>query len=247
MDAALASLRAAHPWPSRRPPSGSPLQGWLGDGNKRMLEALLPRGPCVVVELGSWLGLSARFMLERRPQATLVCVDTWEGSVEHKAEARHQAHLPTLHASFLHNLWDLRGRVVPVRAFSWDGLEEVARHGVRPDLVYVDASHETPDVLRDLATALRLFPDAILMGDDWRWRSVRRAVVPFARRNGLWIRTDGNCFRLEPSAGRRPPALHYAATVAGAAVRRAARKADRRVVWPVVRRLRRRAPARAAP
>jgi hypothetical protein len=38
-----------------------------------------------VLEIGSWEGLSSFFILSEIPNAYLTCVDTWEGSVEHKS------------------------------------------------------------------------------------------------------------------------------------------------------------------
>jgi hypothetical protein len=55
--------------------------------------------------------------------------------------------------------------------------------GIEPDLVYVDASHETSDVIRDVETALGLFPNSQIIGDDWDWESVRRAVQDIVCRN----------------------------------------------------------------
>ena len=231
----IAALRLSHPWPAERPADPVPLSGWLGEGNKRLLRrAIAEVRPRVIVELGSWLGLSARFLAEAAPDATILCVDTWEGGEEHHRSSQFRPVLGRLHGSFIAHLWPHRDRVVPVRGRSWDGMQAIHDHGVAADLVYIDASHETPDVLRDLETARRLFPDAVLTGDDWSWPSVRRAVIPFARRHRMRVVRDGNAYLLAANAA--PGRLHYAALRAGTVWK----GVDRAAVWPLVRRIRRR-------
>ena len=83
----------------------------------------------------------------------------------------------------------------PMRTDTLTGMQAIHDAGVRPDLIYVDASHAYKDVLQDLETAKRLFPDAHLFGDDWWWvGSVRKAVKRFAVDNGFEIRHHGNCW-----------------------------------------------------
>jgi hypothetical protein len=124
--------------------------------------------------------------------------------------------VPRSHDSFLANLWPHKDRVVPVRSLSWEGLAEVHAAGVKVDVVYVDASHETDDVRRDIETALRLFPGAAIVGDDWKRTSVRAAVEPVAAEHGLRIAIDGNGFRL----ARTSPADARPAAPTGAPRRR---------------------------
>ncbi|NUQ65213.1 MAG: hypothetical protein HUU20_22330 [Pirellulales bacterium] len=45
-----------------------------------------------------------------------------------------------------------------------EGLQRVGEAGLEPDLVYIDADHRYESVVKDLTTALDLFPRAILVG-----------------------------------------------------------------------------------
>ncbi len=235
MTSAIEKLRSRHPWPSQKPASIRPVEGWLDHGNKRVLARSLSPATRVVVELGSWLGLSARYLAEKAPNAVVVCVDTWQGSREHTSDDALRDLVARLYDSFLGNTWDLRNRIVPIRALSWDGLEEVHAAGVRPDLIYVDASHAKEDVERDLETAIRLFPDAVLLGDDWSWASVRAGVLAVAGRCQRRIRVSHNCYEVLPaSAG--PPTMGYRFRLS---VQIAWRVLDQQCIWPVVRVLRR--------
>lgn len=197
---ALARLVAAFPWPSQRPEhAGFPerTQGWLRDGARAALASALSEHTRVVVELGAWLGLSTRFMLERAPNATVISIDTWAGSPEHFDDEEWREMLPTLYEAFLSLNWEHRERIVPLRRSSVEGLAVVAAHGVDPDVIYVDACHEYEAVLEDLETSYRLFPRAEIVGDDYDWLGVRQAIDQFSARHGFVIVRSGVGWRMK--------------------------------------------------
>ncbi len=195
----LAALRKRYPWPDAMPEVAPDDHGWFQDCNARLLNRFLGPRTELIVELGSWLGKSARFMLAAAPHATVVCVDHWQGSPECQRPRPDGAmqKLPRLYETFLRNMWDWRDRVAPLRAATIEGLNEVNRLGLRPDLVYVDAGHDYQSVLADVTTALDLFPAAQIVGDDWLYYAgVRRAVTELARARGLRTCLDGNAWAL---------------------------------------------------
>jgi hypothetical protein len=187
--AALRRLAEAHAWPGQRPEDAAPgeEQGWLGAGTDLMLARSLSPATKVVVELGAWLGLSTRHIANLAPHATVVSIDHWQGSPEHKAQERFQKLLPRLYETFQARCWDYRDRIVPLRMSTLEGLRAVADAGVQPELVYVDAEHSYEAVSAELALARQLFPRAALAGDDYDWQGVRQAVDQFARRHGLVV------------------------------------------------------------
>src|SRR5262245_53400051 len=103
--------------------------------------------------------------------------------------------LPTLHETFLAMNWAYRDRVTPLHMTTPEGLRTLAQHGLAPDLIYFDAEHTTEAVFDDLETASRLFPDAVLVGDDYDEPRVRAAVERFADRHGLSVETVGDEWR----------------------------------------------------
>ncbi|MHB8633081.1 MAG: class I SAM-dependent methyltransferase [Thermoplasmatota archaeon] len=207
------------------------MQGWFGGGNARLLEREL-RGKRLVLELGSWMGLSTTFLAQNAAPATILAVDHWQGSVEHHTDPKFAALVPSLFDCFLQNLWEFRARVVPVRATTWQGMALLAAEGVTPDLVYVDASHEEPDVLRDLQAVGAFFPNAAVVGDDWRWKGVRRAVRRYAKLQGAIIEVDENSWMLHP------PGSGYGVGARAANVAKRVEAGLRRAAWPLVRTVR---------
>lgn len=195
----LAELRRRYPWPDTMPDVQPDDHSWFQQCNARLLRRFLGPQTELIVELGSWLGCSARFMLKAAPNATLICIDHWKGSPRHQQSCRNAVKdkLPRLYETFLRNMWPWRQRVVPLRADTADGMRELAGIGLTPDLVYVDANHDYQNVLADVGTALELFPSAQVAGDDWIYfDGVRRAVGELARARGLRIVREENAWAL---------------------------------------------------
>ena len=201
VEAPLDRLRQAHPWPDRRPDVPEDWHGWLQPGTAWMLSSHLGPATRLVVECGSWLGLSARTILRAAPRAVLVCCDHWQGSPEHQPGTQHDdwsRRLATLHETFLRNLWRWRDRVIPVRADSLDGLAEVRDAGLVPELVYLDGEHSFDRVSRELAFLAEHWPLAVVVGDDYSELEVARAAHAHAQQTGRSMISNGSSFCFEP-------------------------------------------------
>ena len=65
----------------------------------------------------------------------------------------------------------------------------IAEAGLQAEVIYIDASHEEPDVTADLNAYWPLVkPGGILYGDDWDWEGVEKAVRAFAIQQHVQIR-----------------------------------------------------------
>jgi hypothetical protein len=190
-EAGLAELRKTYPWPDQRPrkPDAKP-HGWFSGDNQKALAKLLTPDTKIVVELGSWFGLSAQFIARHAPKATIICIDHWKGSAEHHRRPDWKELLPKLYDGFLSNLWQYRDRVIPFKTSTLHGMTKLFNLGVIPDLVYVDAAHDEQSVEADIKTALRYFPNAEILGDDWMHFSVQLGVIRAAK--GLYLRVPDN-------------------------------------------------------
>lgn len=200
---ALRELRRRNPWPAVQPNLPHNDHGWFGDGNKRAMRALLAKTkPRCVLEVGSWLGLSARFVLDHSA-AHVACVDLWDDvavdtgmlSVAGLDASR------TLWDQFVANNWQHRERLTPIRTTTVAGIQRAREVGLLPDLVYIDASHERVDFEADLAAAVQCFPAARLCGDDWNWggptnHTIQPAVTALANARGLPVVVDGEFWQI---------------------------------------------------
>lgn len=193
----LQQLRSRYPYPATPPPVEPLLQGWLAPECAERLRLSLGPEAGVVVELGAWLGVSTLHLARCAPAATVVTIDHWRGSAEHQVPD-YRTLLPTLYERFLVNTFPLRDRIIPVRRHTLEGLVELHSLAIAPDLIYVDASHEYESVRADLNYCLALFPSARIVGDDWTWQGVRRAVIDVMKEHtGRHLHHDGTCWWLE--------------------------------------------------
>lgn len=177
------------------------MQGWNWDS--RIFERLVRElDPTNVVEVGTWKGMSAMKLYKamqsiKLPVAgkdwTLWCCDTWLGGIEHmEGEAfgglfRTEHGYPQLYRQFLSNMQH-EGclehlRTVPntsVNCARW-----LQRRKLRAELVYIDASHESPDVYHDLSEFWKLVPfGGVMFGDDFGYGPVSHDVHRFCREVG---------------------------------------------------------------
>jgi predicted O-methyltransferase YrrM len=174
-------------------------QGWYQNGPS--MEWLIRRGNVkTVIEVGSWLGLSTRHIAKTLPEDGIVyAVDHWLGSPN---EDNSVFDMANLYRQFLSNVIHekLTHKIIPIKMPS----REAARFlTVKPDLVYIDATHEFTQVMLDL---ILWFPfvkgHGVLCGDDYFWGSdypgpVKRAVDKFAQENNLIVHDDGWMWYLE--------------------------------------------------
>ena len=167
--------------------------------------------PRNIIEVGTWLGLSATRFVQALQQAGLeghvLCVDTWLGAremwddgtsqdswqfpprdLDRYNELRLQNGYPQLYYQFLANICHLglQDRITPFPQTSLIAARLLKSYGVQADLVYIDGSHDTEDVLSDLRSYWPLVKEGgILLGDDLFWDSVQKAAMMFAMENYL--------------------------------------------------------------
>jgi predicted O-methyltransferase YrrM len=149
------------------------------DKSKAVWNQLLPEmNPSRVLEIGSYEGASACFLIDKigaqRP-LEIHCVDTWDGGIEHKSS---NTDMNSVESRFFHNTRlsvassqnkiDLRIH----KGFSDIELCKLLANGKEGyfDFIYVDGSHQAPDVLCDAVLAFRLLKvGGHLIFDDYLW------------------------------------------------------------------------------
>ncbi|MFO0865022.1 MAG: hypothetical protein U0744_10285 [Gemmataceae bacterium] len=147
----------------------------------------VPPSSKLVVELGSWTGLSTRFLAEPAPQATIVSVDPSNGTEEHRSDPKFAALLPKLFDAFQSRCWPWRDRLIPMRMSSLDGLHAIAAAGLAPDVIFFHAKRAIEQLSAELIAARDRFPKAMLCGGGYDRPDIRRAVAEFARGEGMSV------------------------------------------------------------
>ncbi len=169
----------------------------------RLEELIKSRNVKIIVEVGCWLGESTRHMASLLPSGGKVyAVDHWNGSVEHQlGQPFYSPVLHNLYERFLSNVIyaELTDKIVPIRLESLCAakLFEDRELFEKPDLIYIDASHDFASVMADIRAWYPFVQGhGILCGDDWHYGPIVLAVAKFAREKGLDIEVDGGCWSL---------------------------------------------------
>ncbi len=222
----LDNLRRDNPWPNFPYGDHAPFHLALdcnGDGGREIIfKAIHDNDITLMVEVGCFLGGSALHWLQCKPDLTLIGVDPWENSwanyVEQMANdanmMRHVVHLPDdevtriadlirKYGNFsvaMNNLRLYKERFIPVRRYSPEALKYLSDRNVPLEMIYIDAFKHRDD----LDTALSLFPDAVLCGDDWLWPDetgemvMQRNIKEFALEHGFEIEDSRQSWVLHP-------------------------------------------------
>ncbi|MDX2143832.1 MAG: class I SAM-dependent methyltransferase [Rhodospirillaceae bacterium] len=142
---------------------------------------LLPSfAPRKYLEIGSYEGRSACYIIDRfsaDASLDIHCIDTWEGGVEHgkvamgDVERRFDANIALARQSAKHP-----AHVTKHKKRSHVALAELMTtgHALSFDVVYIDGSHQAPDVLADAVLSFPLLRvDGLMIFDDYLWSEDR--------------------------------------------------------------------------
>lgn len=123
--------------------------------------------PVQALEIGCYEGRATLWLLEKiltHPEARIVCVDTFEGSDEHKELgldfSKTEEHFRQNTARWRDKIWLCKGR-------SETFLRQLE---ARFDIVFIDGSHNAWDVLTDAVLAWPLLRQGgVMIFDDYGW------------------------------------------------------------------------------
>ena len=172
------------------------LQGWGSDSPvfKTIIERLQPE---IVIEVGTWKGASAihisNLLKSNGIEAAVFCVDTWLGDSSHWYRPEWRSHLqlkngfPNFYYQFLANVMKNghEDMIIPIPQSSRSACNWFRQIDLKPDVVYLDGSHDEADVYLDCLDYWELLaPNGVLFGDDYGGimnQGVKRAVDKFCQ------------------------------------------------------------------
>ena len=145
---------------------------WAGNHFFYWAELLdgLREKPVRILEIGSWEGRSALFFLNYLPKSRIVCIDPFEGNMEHQLDPYFRELALKSEAQFDHNLAGFAGRVEKIKGSSTTVLPELGVAERRFDLAYIDGSHMAADAYSDATLTWPMMePGGIVIFDDYEW------------------------------------------------------------------------------
>lgn len=129
------------------------------------------------MEIGSWQGQSAVFLLSYFEKANMTCVDTWAGADEHKAyqESNYEI-LSKVEKVFDANLSEYGDRHTKYRGTSYQYFNDYFEIE-KFDLIYIDGSHHSDDVMVDAIKSFEMLKvGGLMIFDDYFWQYYSRAI-----------------------------------------------------------------------
>ena len=183
--------------------------GWLHNSNQRLLSrAIKTLKPKIVLELGTWLGTSTKFMLEQDPNLIIICVDHWKGGFTIKDNLENKDKLSyedkkindilkkdILYETFIKNIWKFRNRIIPFRIDGREAIKIISKNKIPIDLIYLDMDHEYEPVFNDLEIIEKYLPNINIIGDDLKFHEgVGKAVYKFLKNKKFKLELDQNSY-----------------------------------------------------
>lgn len=180
------------------------MQGWNCESSifQRLVSSI---EPCTIVEVGTWKGMSAMKLYKAAQKVSkyfrLICIDTWLGGIEHMDNMPYgnlfsKKHgYPQLYYQFLSNMQhnDCMEHLHVVPNTSINGARWLSAQGLTADLIYIDGSHESPDVYYDISKYYDILDtDGIMFGDDCNYPPVRADLNRFCAENNIEYRIEEN-------------------------------------------------------
>jgi len=171
------------------------VDGWFLPCNAELCSQFLSPNTRCVLELGSWLGMSTRWLLDYASNAHVIAIDHWRGSPENQNNSVVQ----TVYERFLSNCKQYNDRLTPLRMSTQEGIELLQREGLRPDMVFIDAGHDYDSAKADIRACLRF--NCPLVGDDFNpydWLGVTKAVWEVAKDNNFTVKFKFKAWSIDP-------------------------------------------------
>jgi predicted O-methyltransferase YrrM len=165
---------------NQSPSSYSFTNEWFRSTAKPVWDQIIPQlKPQRILEIGSFEGASTCYLIDTlagERDIELHCIDTWEGGIENKEAG---VDMDSVEARFDANLSIARSRAQKTVTFhkhknlSTFALASLLTDPLKRgsfDFVYVDGSHQAPDVLADAVLAFGLLRiGGVMAFDDYLW------------------------------------------------------------------------------
>lgn len=148
-------------------------QDWFTQNSKYWERHIVPKlagKSCLnFLEIGCFEGRATVWMMENilaDPTSKITVIDTFEGSTEHQGSG---VDVSQIEALFLSNIEPYKEKVTVHKGYS-----QLVLRKFEPkesyDLIYIDGSHHSVDVLEDAVLSFRLLKKGgILVFDDYTW------------------------------------------------------------------------------
>lgn len=151
----------------------------------------------LVLEIGSWEGLSSYFILDNLKNAYITCVDTWEGADEHKlGDANVMGYLENIESKFDKNLEKYNSRLIKNKKSSLKYFSDNTLLKNYYDLIYIDGSHYCDDVIIDAVKGFEMLKvGGVMIFDDYLWQAYEDPIDNPAAAINSFLKLKEGCYK----------------------------------------------------
>lgn len=184
------------------------------DSNRAVWDKLIPMiKPRKILEIGSYEGRSTCWLIDKCTQyhpIEIHCIDSWEGGIEHERSAMND-----VESRFDNNISvatkNAKNKVVlhKHKSLSNIALANLITNKMTEsfDLIYLDGSHQAPDVLYDAVVSFHLLRvGGVMIFDDYLWHMEEVGKQDLFNMPKLAIDSFLNIFQRKMSLFREFPA-----------------------------------------
>ena len=156
---------------------------WFESTAKSVWDSLIPQvNPNRILEIGSYEGASTCYLIEKlavSKKIELHCIDTWEGGIENKKGGSAEVNMSDVENRFHQNTKiairkvENSAQLTIHKGMSEFELSKLLVEGKSGyfDFIYIDGSHQAPDVLSDAVLSFRLLKNnGVMAFDDYLWQ-----------------------------------------------------------------------------
>lgn len=156
---------------------------WFQTVAKPTWDHLLPNlSPTKILEVGSYEGASTCYLIDNLANKKCIelhCVDSWEGGIEHQQGGSAISDMSQVESRFLNNTKiAISNSMHEVKLFLHKGYSDKQLAKIYTekgesyfDFIYIDGSHQAPDVLCDAILGFKLLKkNGIIIFDDYLWQ-----------------------------------------------------------------------------
>ena len=152
---------------------------WFELNGKQVWDALLPQlNPYKVLEIGSYEGESTCYLinyLSKKENTELYCIDNWTGAIEQKNRSINMEEVEKRFNNNVKIAMNETSNAIKFTKFKGNSDIHLSKLLLDNkinyfDFIYVDGSHQAPDVLFDAVMAFKLLrKNGIIAFDDYLW------------------------------------------------------------------------------
>lgn len=158
---------------------------WFENTAKGVWDSLIPTlKPKRILEIGSYEGASTCYLINKlglNKDTEIHCIDTWQGGLEHQIDGNAPSDMTSVEELFHHNTkialseTGNYAKLFVHKGFSDVVLSTLLAKGMQDyfDFIYIDGSHQAPDVLCDAVLSFRLLRlNGVIAFDDYLWQEM---------------------------------------------------------------------------